>query len=97
MQDDKFEWDDDKDDANYIKHGVSFELARLVFSDAFGIGEVDDRFDYAEERFTLTGMVQGTLLFVAYTERGDRVRIIMARRATKHEQDDYYQQNSQTP
>ncbi len=42
-------------------------------------------------------MVQGTLLFVAYTERGERVRIIMARRATKHEQDDYYQQNSQAP
>jgi uncharacterized protein len=97
MHDDKFEWDDDKDDANYAKHGVSFEHARLVFSDTFGIGEVDDRFDYDEERFTLTGMVQGTLLFVAYTERGERVRIIMARRATKHEQDDYYQQNSQAP
>ena len=50
-------------------------------------------------------MVEGTLIFVAYTERvvqdargsHDRVRIITARRATKHEQDDYYKQNGQAP
>jgi uncharacterized DUF497 family protein len=38
-------------------------------------------------------MAEGVLIFVAYTERGDRVRIISARRATSHEQNDYYQQN----
>ena len=38
-------------------------------------------------------MVEGTLIFVAFTERDDRIRIITARRATRHEQDDYYQQN----
>ncbi len=42
-------------------------------------------------------MVEGALLFVSYTERGERIRIISARRATKHEQDDYYQQNEQAP
>ncbi len=53
----------------------------------------------------IVGMSDGVLLFVAYTERmveGDggaqeRIRIISARRATRHEQDDYYQQNGQTP
>ena len=101
MNDDDFEWDEAKATANYAKHGVSFRRARLVFADPFGIAEYDDRDDYGESRFTRTGMVEGTLLFVSYTERvvqdargpRDRIRIISARRATKHEQDDYYQQN----
>ena len=91
--DDEFEWDEDKNAANYAKHGVSFEQARLVFEDAFAVEEYDVRADYGEERFTIAGMVEDVLIFVAYTERGDRVRIISARRATAHEQDDYYQQN----
>jgi uncharacterized protein len=61
------------------------------------IGECDDRNDYGEDRFTRIGMVEGTLLFVSYTERDDRIRIISARRATKHEQNDYYRQNESTP
>jgi uncharacterized protein len=93
MQDENFEWDDDKNAANYAKHGVSFEQARLVFKDAFAIGEYDDRADYGEERLIIIGMAEGVLIFVAYTERDDRVRIISARRATSHEQSDYYQQN----
>jgi uncharacterized DUF497 family protein len=93
MNDDNFEWHEAKAAANYAKHGVSFGRARLVFSDPFGIATYDDREDYGEDRFTRVGMVEGTLLFVSYTERGERIRIISARRATKHEQDDYYQQN----
>ena len=42
-------------------------------------------------------MVEGVLLFVAYTERNDRIRIISARRATKHEQYDYFEQNRRAP
>jgi uncharacterized protein len=94
---DEFEWDDDKAAQNCAKHGVTFEHARRAFADPFGVGEIDDREDYGEDRFTRVGMVEGTLIFVAYTEREDRVRIITARRATKHEQDDYYEQNGQAP
>ena len=54
---------------------------------------VDDREDYGEERLIMLGNVAGTLLFVAYTERDDRIRIISARRATRYEQEDYYEQN----
>ena len=97
MQDNYFEWDDAKNAANDAKHGVTFERARLVFADAFAIGECDDRSIHGEERFTMVGMVEGVLLFVAYTERDDRVRIISARRATKHERDDYLQQNRRAP
>jgi uncharacterized DUF497 family protein len=50
MQDADFEWDDDKAARNLVRHGVSFELARLVFSDPWGVGEVDDREEYGEER-----------------------------------------------
>jgi len=97
MQDDKFEWDDTKAAENFVKHGVTFEHARLAFADRFAVGELDDRFDYGEDRFITTGMVQGTLVTVSYAERGPRLRIITARRAAKHEQDDYFQQNSKYP
>ena len=97
MIDNHFEWDDAKNVINDTKHGVTFERARLVFADPFGIGEFDDRSIHGEDRFTIVGVVEGVLLFVAYAERDERVRIISARRATKHEQDDYFQQNRRAP
>jgi uncharacterized DUF497 family protein len=49
--------------------------------------------DYGEERFVIIGMVEGHIvLFVAYTEREERIRIISARRATQNEQDDHLRQ-----
>ena len=43
----------------------------------------------------MIGMAEGNiLLFVAYTERDERIRIISARRATLNEQEDYFQQNA---
>jgi uncharacterized DUF497 family protein len=89
----EFEWNDDKARANARKHGVTFERAKLAFGDPFAIAVLDDRDDYVEERFVLLGMAGGRHLFVAYTERGDRIRIISARRATRHEQDIYEQHN----
>jgi hypothetical protein len=89
-----FEWDAAKASDNYAKHGVSFETARAVFKDVFAVEGLDDREDYGEDRFTITGMAAGTLLYVVYTQRGPRIRLISARRAIKHEQDDYYQQNT---
>ena len=78
-----------------IAHGVSFELAMTVFKDPFGIERLDDREDYGEERFVTIGMAEGhVLLFVAYTAREERIRIISARRVTQHEQDDYFRQNA---
>ena len=97
MQDAEFEWDDTKAAANLANHGVSFERARLVFADPCAVGRIDDREYYGEDRFTMIGMVEDTLIFVAYAERSNRVRIISARQATKHEQDDYFQENDQTP
>jgi uncharacterized DUF497 family protein len=76
-------------------HGVSFDLAKTVFKDPFAIERLDDREDYGERRFVLVGMAEGrVVLFVAYTEREERIRIISARRATQNEQDDYFKQNT---
>ena len=56
---------------------------------------LDDREDYGEERFVMIGMAEGNVvLIVAYTERGERIRIISARRAAQYEQEDYFQQNA---
>jgi uncharacterized DUF497 family protein len=95
MRDDEFEWDDLKAEANLKKHGVSFREARRVFDDIFALVEEDVDADPREDRFLATGMVGDTLIMVVYTERGSRVRLISARRATVHEQRRYY--GSQTP
>lgn len=94
MQDDDFEWDDAKAAENLIRHGVSFEVARLAFDDAFGIERVDRRFDYGEERYITLGMVQDRLLAVTHTLRGQRVRIISARLAEPNERRRYHEANS---
>jgi uncharacterized DUF497 family protein len=94
MGEDAFEWDDAKAAANYAKHGVSFESARDVFKDAFAIEHADDRQDYGEERWTILGMVQNRLLLVAYTMRGEKIRIISARAAEPYERREYHEQNA---
>jgi uncharacterized protein len=92
MRDVAFGWDDRKAAANYGKHGVSFETARQAFKDVFAIDQPDDREDYGEERFTLLGMVQGRLPFVAFAMRGERIRIISARGAEPDEHRIYHEE-----
>jgi uncharacterized protein len=94
MQDAEFEWDDRKAAANARKHAVTFEMARDVFKDPFAIDELDERADYGEQRSVITGMVEGRLLTVAYTMRGERIRIITARGAEPYEQRRYHEENS---
>ena len=94
MKDVAFEWDDRKAAANERKHAVTFEMARDIFKDPFAIDELDQREDTSEERFLITGMVEGHMLAVAYTMRGDRIRIISARGAEPYEQRRYHEENS---
>ena len=91
----EFEWHAAKAEANLQAHGVSFELAKAVFKDPFAVEFLDDRKDYGEERFITIGRAAGgVVLFIAWTGTEDRIRIISARRATRHEQDDYLRQDS---
>jgi uncharacterized protein len=89
----KFDWNKYKAKDNFDRHGVSFEMAKEVFRDPFAVEFLDNRHDYGEERFVIIGMVAAHILYVAYTERQDLIRIISARRATKHEQETYLQEN----
>ena len=72
------------------KHGVSFVAARVVFGDLIAIERLDSGGEPAGVRYVITGMATGVLLAVVCTERSDRIRIISARKATKHEQEEYY-------
>lgn len=93
MKDAAFEWDNGKAQANVVKHGVTFEMARAVFADPFAIEWEDDRADAAELRFAVLGRVDDRLLFVAFTMRGEITRIISARRATSVERRRYHEEN----
>ena len=81
------EWDDNKAEINYKKHGIRFKTAARVFLDENSYD------DYDEDRIKTVGRV-GKILAVVYTERGEKYRLISARYATRNEIEDYYGQYS---
>jgi uncharacterized protein len=86
----RFEWDPRKAAANLNSHGVSFEEATSVFGDSLALTISDPDHSEAEARFLDLGLShRGRLLVVAYTERGDRIRIISARLANRSEKRAY--------
>ena len=87
-----FEWDDDKEQINISKHVIDFSTAALVFSDDSRIEKYDDAHSDDEDRYITIGQVHGTMIIVmvVYTEREEAIRIISARRATKREEEAYY-------
>lgn len=88
----KFEWDDDKNTINKVKHGISFETAAYVFSDPNYIEMFDFEHSIEENRYIAIGNVQD-ILFVVFTERKDAIRLISARMATPIERRLYYDQD----
>ena len=88
----KFDWDENKNNINIEKHGVSFREASTVFSDddAIAFDDVDHSFN--EDRFLIIGKsYRKNILYVCYCIRsGDTIRIISARKADKEEREDYY-------
>ena len=93
MQNDAFEWDDTKAESNARRHGVTFEAARGVFTDSFAIEWLDETHGTDEERFVIVGMAEGRLLYVSYTVREPRIRIISARLAERYERRRYHNEN----
>lgn len=90
-----FEWDPAKAISNRSKHGISFEQAATIFRDPQQISVADDEHSDDEERWATIGFdSQGILLVVIHTYKEDsgdsgRIRIISARRATRHEAGQY--------
>ncbi len=90
----KFEWNSAKAAANFNKHGVSFEEAATVFADVLSHVFPDIDHSNDETRFLLIGMSHsGRVLVVSHTDRGDVVRVISAREATKKERKFYEESN----
>jgi len=85
-----FEWDRSKERGNLRKHGIGFRTAARTFLDPYMI-EFDDLHASGELRFNAIGLVDGRMLFVTYTMRGDTVRIISARGAEPHEKRKYHE------
>ncbi len=84
----KFDWDESKAAANLRKHQVSFDEAKSIFFDEFGVQFFDEEHSSDEERFLMLGMsAEAKLLIVCHCERdhGTVIRIISARKATKRE------------
>lgn len=87
----KFEWDENKNQANIKKHGINFADAIYVFSDQFALNIPDHEHSEDEERWIILGKnLQSSILLIVHTYReGDSIRIISARKSTKNEQHIY--------
>ncbi len=95
----RFEWDNEKAENNFRKHGISFEISTRVFADLFAVVK-QDRIENGEYRWQTLGVVDGyLLLLVAQAVRDDVdgtevIRIISARRAEPKERKRYEQNRS---
>jgi uncharacterized protein len=93
----RFEWHEAKNRSNNIKHGIDFETAQLVFDDPHCISFVE-RVSDGEERWHAIGSIENIIVIVVvhtYREEAsdEVIRIISARRATRHERNLYAQAN----
>ena len=86
----RFEWDPQKAAINRAKHKISFEEAATVFGDSLGRITDDPRHSETEERYVLLGQsARRRLLAVMFTERGQAIRLVNARKATRRERREY--------
>lgn len=86
----EFEWDVNKAASNEIKHDVSFEEAKTIFSNPLAVIFVDEEHSDEEKREIIVGHSNNNrLILVIFTERSNKIRIISARKATPNERKDY--------
>ncbi len=90
MSEPTFEWDPQKAADNAQKHGVAFEEARTIFNDRRSLTAYDPDHSRDEDRFLTIGMSdEGRVLLVVHTDRGESIRLISARLATRTERSWY--------
>lgn len=83
----EFEWDNNKAITNLQKHGVSFAEAATIFGDPLSTTFPDSDHSINESRFITIGLSSGgKIIILSHTDRGNRIRIISARKATGREQ-----------
>ena len=87
----KFEWDQQKNEANIHKHGIDFQDAKEAFLGPFW-ATLDNRHDYGEERLIGLGMIKGIVVVIIFVEKENQtIRIISVRKAEKDEYQTYYE------
>ena len=88
----QFEWDDEKEKINIIKHGIDFSTAAKVFKDENRIELYDEAHSEFEDRYITIGTIGyiAYVVMVVYTEREEAIRLISARKATSQERRMYY-------
>lgn len=85
-----FEWDQEKNERNIQRHGISFDEAKTVFRDSHSVTIYDTAHSQDEERFIDIGLSEDRrLLVVVYTERETKIRIISCRKAEPVERREY--------
>jgi uncharacterized protein len=85
------QWDEDKNRANLLKHGISFQEAELIFEGPV-FSRQDARFDYGEVRTLSIGLIHEVVaVAVVHTDRNGEVRIISARLANRRERKAYHE------
>ena len=80
----KFEWDSSKDKTTQRERGIGFERAAEILMGPT-VEWLDGRRDYGENRIRALGESSGEVLHIVYTRRGDVIRIISVRRASRKE------------
>jgi uncharacterized DUF497 family protein len=82
----EFDWDFNKDEHNFGKHGIAFNEAATIFVDPLSVTFPDPDHSFNEERFITIGLSnKGRTLIVAHLDKGDKIRIISAGKTTRHE------------
>ena len=90
----EFEWNPNKAELNFKKHGVSFQEAATTFNDPLSVTFPDPDHSIGESRYVIIGISRfRQILVVAHTDREDKIRIITARKATRQERK-FYEEGS---
>jgi uncharacterized DUF497 family protein len=89
----RFEWDEAKNRVNTRKHGLSFSTAASMFEHPHLV-RLDTRQEYGEDRWIAVGLIGPVVCVVVYSDRLDEhgtrtIRIISARKATRHEREEF--------
>jgi len=90
-----FEWDSNKNEINICKHGIDFRDIIRIFEHPM-LTQLDTRRNYGEDRWIGIGVIKTIVAVVVYIEwtNEDTIRIISARKATRHERKEYYRRIS---
>lgn len=86
----RFEWDESKRDANIGKHGIDFDDLPGLF-EGVTVTVLDDRLDHGETRYLTLGLLKARVILVVHTESDDVIRFISARKATRYEEESYFE------